>query len=110
MPKHGFKIALCAGLTGMALFAGRADAMTAQECGALPDNQFLAAVERGTCRIDIQTAAGPDTTITADSGGGDDGHNGRNNDGGGHRDGGGRSGGDGGDGGGNPGAGRAAKP
>ena len=102
MPKHGFKIALCVGLTGMALFAGRADALTAQECAALPGNQFLAAVERGTCRIDIQTAAGPDTT----TGGGDDGHNGRNNDGGGHRGGGG--GGDGGDGGGSPG--RAAKP
>jgi hypothetical protein len=79
MPKHGFKIALCVGLTGMALFAGRADAMTAQECSALPGNQFLAAVERGTCRIDIQTAAGPDTA-TADNGGG--GHDGRNNDGG----------------------------
>jgi hypothetical protein len=107
MPKHGFKIALCVGLTGMALFAGSADALTDQECGALPANQFLGAVERGTCRIDIQTAAGPDMTLPGDGDGGDDDHNGRNNEGGGHRDGGGR---DGGDGGGNPGAGRAAHP
>jgi hypothetical protein len=101
MSKHGIKIALCLGLAGMALFAGNADAMTAQECGSLPGNQFLAAVERGTCRIDIETAAGPDDN-------GDDGHNGRSGGGGHHDDGGGNREGGGNNGGGNNGGGRAA--
>ncbi|HVY98003.1 MAG TPA: hypothetical protein VHA35_00780 [Dongiaceae bacterium] len=106
MSKHGIKIALCFGLAGMALFAGNAEALTAQECGALPSNQFLAAIERGTCRVDIQTAAGPDVSF-ADNG--DDGHNGRNGDG--DHGGGNRGGGnDGGGGGGNPGGGRSTKP
>src|SRR5689334_20326720 len=98
MSKHGIKIALYLGLAGVALFAGNANAMTAQECGSLPGDQFLAALERGTCRIDIETAAGPDTTVANN---GDGGHNrrggGGNQDGGG-RDGGGNDGGDGGDG------------
>jgi len=99
MSKHGIKIALC---IGMALFAGNANAMTAQECGSLPGNQFLAAVERGTCRIDIETAAGPDVTL-ANNGDGDHNRRGGGNQGGGH-DGGG--GGNDGGGGGNSGGGR----
>ena len=99
MSKHGINIAFCLGLAGMALVAGNADALTTQECGALPGNQFLAAVERGTCRIDIETAAGPGTTL-ADNG--DDDHNGR---GGEHGGGGGGGGGDGGGGGGGGGGG-----
>ena len=95
MSKHGIKIALCLGLAGMALFGGDAKAMTAQECGALPGNQFLAAIERGTCRIDIQTAAGPDATVSENTS--DGGHNGRGERGG---------GGNGGGGGGNRGGGR----
>jgi hypothetical protein len=101
MSTHGIKLALCLGLTRMALFAGNAQAMTAQECGSLPGNQFLVAVERGTCRIDIETAAGPNTTVAEN---GDDDHNGRNGESGGHHDHGGGNR----DGGGNNGAGRAA--
>ena len=109
MSKHGIKIALCLGLTGMALFAGNADAMTAQECGSLPGNQFLAAVERGTCRIDIETAAGPDTIFVNNS---DDDHNGRNGGGGTKGGGGGTRGGGGttGGGGNDPTGGRSTKP
>ena len=112
MSKHGLKLTLLLGLTGAALFASGANAMTSQECGALPDNQFLAAVERGSCRVDIETAAGPDTAL-ADNGGsedggngddGDGGHNSRGGEGGGHHDSGG--GGNGG-GGGNNGGGRS---
>ena len=117
MPKHGFKIALCSGLAGMALFAGTAQALSTQECGSLDGNQFLAAVERGTCRIDIQTAAGPNATFAENGGGDEDGgdgdHNRRGGEGGGHHDDGGKGGdgGDGGSGGGNPNGGPAgAKP
>ena len=110
MSKHGIKIVLCLGLAGMALFAGNAQAMSARECSALPGNQFLAAVERGSCRVDIETAAGPDTTFADNS---DDGHNrrgGGDQGGGGNRDGGGNDGGDGGNGG-NPNGGKpGAKP
>jgi hypothetical protein len=99
MSKHGIKIAFVLGVAGMALFAGNAQALTDQECTALPSNQFLAAIERGTCRVDIETAAGPDV---ADNG--DDDHSGRG--GGDH----GKGGGDRGTGGGNPNGGRPGKP
>jgi hypothetical protein len=92
MSKRGFKLSLCIGFAGMVLFAGNAHALTDQECSALPSNQYLAAIERGTCRIDIQTAAGPDATIANNNGGGSD-RNGRN---GGEHDGGGDNGGGGG--------------
>jgi hypothetical protein len=78
----------------MALFAGSAQALSTQECGALEGNQFLAAVERGTCRIDIETAAGPEYIYVTENGGDDD-HKRRGGEGGGHHD----DGGDGGDGG-----------
>jgi hypothetical protein len=100
MSKHGTKIALVLGMAGMALFAGNAQALTDQECTALPSNQFLAAIERGSCRIDIETAAGPDTADNSD-----DGHNGR--DGGGDH---GKGGGERNTGGGNPNGGRPGKP
>src|SRR6185369_2696839 len=82
MSMQGIKIALCLGFAGLALFAGNAEAMTVEECTALPGNQFLAAVERGTCRIDIETAAGPGTTA-ADNGDGDHNRRGGGNQGGG---------------------------
>lgn len=101
MSKHGMNLSLCAGLlAGLALLSGSAGAMTKPECGALGGNQLLAAIERGTCKIDIQTAAGPDTTLVQnDSGDGTPGDPGdRNGRGerGGNRDGGGNDGGDGG--------------
>jgi hypothetical protein len=82
-------------LTGLALAAGDAKALTYQECGSLPNNQLLAAIERGTCRIDIETAAGPDTPIVIDDSddGGGNRRNGRNGGGNGGNDGGGNDGG-----------------
>jgi uncharacterized membrane protein YgcG len=90
-------LAACIGVMGIALLASNANAMTEEECTHLEGNQFLAAVERGACGIDIVTAAGPQETSADD---GRDGRNGGGNHGGGDRPKGG--------GGGNPGGGRAA--
>jgi uncharacterized membrane protein YgcG len=89
MISQNVKRAAWLGIAGAALLATAANALENQDCGHMTDDQFLAALERGTCRIDLETAAG------ADQGGGNTGRNAHDgHDGGsGGKDGGGRSGG-----------------
>jgi hypothetical protein len=90
-PKARF--AACVGMLSTVLLANDALAMSDQECARLPGNQFLAAIERGNCRVDFETAAGPQETLVVGSNdeGGRDGRNGHQ---GGGRDGGSKGGGD----------------
>jgi uncharacterized membrane protein YgcG len=59
MIKHSVKLVACIGFLGGAVLANDAKALTKVECEQLPGNMFLAAIERGDCDINIQTAAGP---------------------------------------------------
>jgi hypothetical protein len=56
--KHSVKLAACVAILGAAALAGDAMALSQEQCQQLPGNMFLAAVERGDCDINIQTAAG----------------------------------------------------
>jgi len=89
MLKHGLKLTACIGVVGAGLLAGDASAMTHEECIRLPANQYLAAIERGVCEINLETAAGPQQEASTDDGDGNrDGRNGGGNNGGGNRSGG----------------------
>ena len=91
MLRQRFEIAACIGVIGAALLAGEADAKTYEECLRLSANEYLAAIERGVCDINIETAAGPQQEASADDEGSRDGRNGGErggNNGGGNRDGG----------------------
>jgi hypothetical protein len=110
MLTHKLTLAVCAGMLGTALLASESSALTVEECSHLSGNQYLAAIERGACSVDFETAAGPQQDANAggdDSGDGDTGgrgdRTGKGDGGGGDRGGGG--GGDGGDGGGSSGGG-----
>jgi hypothetical protein len=71
--------AACIGVLGTALLTGNANALTRSECEELPGNMFLAAVERGDCDLDIQTAAGPqEELIDEGESGGNRNRDGRN--------------------------------
>jgi len=85
MIKHSIKIAACSSILGIAVLAHDAMALTEMECEDLSGNQFLAAVERGECDIDIQTAAGPQEEAVDEQGstGDRDGRSGGGNNGGG---------------------------
>jgi len=63
MIKHSMKIAACIGILGAAALANDAMALNQVQCQELPGNMFLAAIERGDCDINIQTAAGPDEVL-----------------------------------------------
>ena len=72
-------LAVCVGVLGATLLVNDAEALTDAECSRLTGNAFLAAVERGTCKIDeIVTAAGPqqDASTGGDETGEHDGRNG----------------------------------
>ncbi len=58
MIRHSMKLAACISIFGVAVLSNNAMAMNKQACEQLPGNMFLAAVERGECDINIQTAAG----------------------------------------------------
>ncbi|MDQ7248304.1 hypothetical protein [Dongia sedimenti] len=92
MIKHSVKLAACIGVLGAAVLASDAMALNKQQCQDLPGNMFLAAIERGDCDVNIQTAAGPQEELIPEEGGNRprDGRNGGKS---------GTSGGDGGDGG-----------
>lgn len=98
MIKYGLTLTACAGALCATLLPGDAHAFTHEECLRLSANQYLAAIERGVCDVNIETAAGPQQDAAADAGDG-------NRDGRGEGGNGGRS--EGGDksGGGNPGGG-----
>ena len=97
--------AACIGAMGVALLAGDAAAFTHEECLRMPANQYLAAIERGVCEINFETAAGPQQASMDDGDGGRDGRGDGN-----HGGSGGRTGGGGKTGGGNPGRGNPGKP
>ena len=69
MIKHSMKLAACISFFGVAVLSENAMAMSQHACELLPGNMFLAAVERGDCDIDIQTAAGPDEELIPEEGG-----------------------------------------
>jgi len=110
MIKHSMKLAACIGIFGVAVLSNNAMAMNQEACESLPGNTFLAAVERGDCEINIQTAAGPaeEANSEGEEGGGRDNNcalNCRTRDG---RNGGDKGGDGGGNRGGNPGGGNRA--
>ena len=63
MIKHSVKLAACIGILGAAVLANDAMALNQVQCQELPGNMFLAAVERGDCDLNIQTAAGPQEEV-----------------------------------------------
>ena len=103
MIKFGLTLTACAGALCATLLPGEANASTHEECLRLSANQYLAAIERGVCDVNIETAAGPQQDAAA--GGGDGGRDGRG-EGGNGGNGGLSEGGDKTSGGGNPGGGR----
>ena len=104
MTNHYAMLAACFGILGGATLAHSASALTVDQCEQLSGNAYLAAIERGECDINLQTAAGPDEQPVPQEGSNPDrNHDGRNggrggegggdNDGGGNDSGGSRDGG-----------------
>ncbi|WP_395019882.1 hypothetical protein [Dongia sp.] len=77
MIKHSEKILAVLGILGVIALASSAKADTQDECEQLSGNMYLAAIERGDCDINIQTAAGPQEEPTS----GEDGDQNRHRDG-----------------------------
>ena len=66
MMKHSVTLFACLAMFGAAVMASDAKAMTRDQCEQLSGNMFLAAIERGECDVNIQTAAGPEVVIPVD--------------------------------------------
>jgi hypothetical protein len=78
MIKHSMKLAACIGIVSATVLANDAMALNQVQCQGLPGNMFLAAIERGDCDVNIQTAAGPqEEVIVEDPNPGRDGRGGR---------------------------------
>ncbi len=67
MIKHSMTLAACVGILGATVLANDAMALNKIQCQQLPGNMFLAAIERGDCDINIQTAAGPDEQLIVET-------------------------------------------
>jgi hypothetical protein len=63
MTKHSMKLAACISVLGAMVLASDAMALNQVQCQDLPGNMFLAAIERGDCDLNIQTAAGPQEEV-----------------------------------------------
>ena len=78
MTKHSVKLAACIGILGATVLANDAMALNKVQCEQLPGNMFLAAIERGDCDIDLQTAAGPQEEVAVPEDDGNRNRDGRN--------------------------------
>jgi|UPI0004819022 hypothetical protein len=77
MIKHSMKLAAALSILSATVLANDAMAMTQVQCKELPGNMFLAAIERGDCDLNIQTAAGPQEELIVEDPKRDPGHDGR---------------------------------
>lgn len=66
MIKHSMKLTACVSILGATFLANDAMALNQIQCRELPGNMYLAAIERGDCDINIQTAAGPDEELVVE--------------------------------------------